>query len=84
MIIAPVRNIKELPTYLFPKRTLTLTSHLRQNVGLGERWVDSFPETCNDPKVVRFNKELTLSTVSFGSLSSSSFCVLVEITLAII
>ena len=44
----------------------------------------SFPETYKDPKVVRFNKELTLSTVSFGSFSSSSFCVLVEITLAII
>ena len=26
----------KLPTYLSPKPTLTLTSHLRQNVGLGE------------------------------------------------
>ena len=29
---------------------LTHTSHLRQNVGLGEGWVGSFPETYNDPK----------------------------------
>ena len=27
---------EKLPTYPFPKSTLTLTSHLRQNVGLGE------------------------------------------------
>ena len=27
----------KLPTYPSPKPTLTLTSHLRQNVGLGER-----------------------------------------------
>ena len=26
----------QLPTYPFPKLTLTLTSHLEQNVGLGE------------------------------------------------
>ena len=26
----------KLPTYPFPKPTLTLTSHLRQNVGLGD------------------------------------------------
>ena len=36
-----------------PKPTLTLTSHLGQNVGLGEGQVGSFPATCNDP---RFNK----------------------------
>ena len=27
---------EKLPTYPFPKSTLTLTSHLGQNVGLGE------------------------------------------------
>ena len=32
----------KLPTYPFPKPTLTLTSHLRQNVGLVEgRWTVS-------------------------------------------
>ena len=39
----------KLPTYPSPKSTLTLTSHLGQNVGLGEGWVGSFPETNNDP-----------------------------------
>ena len=33
----------------FPGVTITLTSHLGQNVGLGEGWVGSFPETYNDP-----------------------------------
>ena len=28
-----------------PKPTLSLSSHLDQNVGLGEGWVGSFPET---------------------------------------
>ena len=37
----------KLPTNPSPKPTLTLTSHLGQNVGLGEGWVCSFPETCN-------------------------------------
>ena len=36
---------KCLPTYPSPKSTLTLTSHLGQNVGLGEGSVGSFPET---------------------------------------
>ena len=35
----------ELPTYPFPKPTLTLSSYLGQNVGLGEGLVGSFPET---------------------------------------
>ena len=30
-----------------PKTTLTLTSHLGQNVALKEGWVGSFPETFN-------------------------------------
>ena len=33
-----------------PKPTLTLTSHLGQNVGLGEGQVGSFPQTYDDPK----------------------------------
>ena len=33
-----------------PKLTLIITSHLGQNVGLGEGYVCSFPETYNDPK----------------------------------
>ena len=37
----------KLPTYPSPKPTSTLTSHLGQNVGLGEGWV----ETYNDPPV---------------------------------
>ena len=35
-------NCAPTPT---PKSTLTLTSHLEQNVGLGEGLVGSFPET---------------------------------------
>ena len=32
----------KLPTYPSPKPTLTLRSHLGQNVGLREGWVGSF------------------------------------------
>ena len=39
----------KLLTYPSPKSTLTLTSHLGKNVGLGEGQVGSFPETYNDP-----------------------------------
>ena len=39
----------KLPTYPSPKPTLTLTSHLGQNIGLGEE-VGSFPETYPSPK----------------------------------
>ena len=39
----------KLPIYPSPKPILTLTSHLGQNVGLGEGWVGSFPETYNEP-----------------------------------
>ena len=39
----------KLPTYPSPESTLTLTSHLRQNVGLGEGQVGSFPETLIEP-----------------------------------
>ena len=35
------------PTYPSPKPTLTLTSHLGQNVGLREGWVGSFQEKYN-------------------------------------
>ena len=40
----------KLPTYPSLKPTLILTSHSRQNVGLGEGQVGSFPDTYNDPK----------------------------------
>ena len=43
---------RKLPTYTPPPPPPLAninTSHLRQNVGLGEGWVDSFPETYNDP-----------------------------------
>ena len=47
----------KLPTYPSPKPTLTLTSHLGQNVGLGEE-VGSFPETYPSTKptwiIIRF------------------------------
>ena len=36
-----------MPIYPSPKQTLTLTSHLGQNVGLGERQVGSFPDLIN-------------------------------------
>ena len=36
---------EKLPTYPSPKPTLSLTSHLGQNVGLGEGKVGSFPGT---------------------------------------
>ena len=39
----------KLLTYPSPTPTSTLTFHLGQNVGLGEGWVDSFPEIYNDP-----------------------------------
>ena len=39
----------KLPTYPSPKPTLTLTSHLGQNVALVEGYVGSFLETYNDP-----------------------------------
>ena len=35
-------------TYPSPKPTLTLSSHLWQNIGLGEVYVGRFPETYND------------------------------------
>ena len=38
-----------LPTYPSHKPTSTLNSNLGQNVGLGEEYVGSFPETYNDP-----------------------------------
>ena len=41
----------KLPNYLSPKLTLTLTSHLGQNVGLGDGLVGSFPETYNNNNV---------------------------------
>ena len=51
----------KLPTYPSPKPTLTLTSHLGQNVGLGEGQVGSFPETY---KTVCRKAKLTLSTIA--------------------
>ena len=39
----------KLPTHPSPKLTLTLTSHLGQNVSLGEGLVDSFSETLFGP-----------------------------------
>ena len=41
----------KLPTYPSPKATLTLTSHIGKNFGLGEGLVGSFPETYNDPLI---------------------------------
>ena len=37
----------KLSTYPSPKPTLTIISHLGQNVTLGEGWVGSFSETYN-------------------------------------
>ena len=57
LVFAPVRMMAvvyvsvKLPNYLSPKLTLTLTSHLRQNVGLGDGLVGSFPETYNNNNV---------------------------------
>ena len=45
----------KLPTYPSPKPTLTLPSHLGQNIGLGEGKVGSFPEKYNDPEFLGFN-----------------------------
>ena len=42
----------KLPTYPSPKSTLTLTSHLGKNVGLGKGLVGSFPETHRTPEVM--------------------------------
>ena len=38
-----------LTTYPSPKSTLTVTSHFKLNVDLGEEWVVSYPETSIDP-----------------------------------
>ena len=43
---------RKLSTYPFPEPTLTLTSLLGQNVGLGEQYVGRFPETNDDPNYV--------------------------------
>ena len=45
----------KLPTYPSPKPTLTLPSHLGQNVGLGEGKVGSFPDKYNDSEFLGFN-----------------------------
>ena len=42
----------KLPTYPSPKPTLTLTSHLGQNVGLREGQVGSFLGTFYDPTLL--------------------------------
>ena len=47
-LIGSVKVSGKLPTYPSPNPTLILTSHFGQNVGLGEGWVGSFPETLND------------------------------------
>ena len=57
----------KLPTYPSPKSTLTLTSHLGQNVGLGEGKVDSFSETYIDLRCTRF--KLVISCLSPHSVS---------------
>ena len=45
----------KLPTYPASKPTLTLTSHLGQNVALGEELVGIFPEKYNDPVLCEGN-----------------------------
>jgi len=52
----------KLPTYPSPKPTLTFTSHLGQNVGLGEGLVGSFPRTYKDPKFLLVESGLQLGT----------------------
>ena len=49
---------RKLPTYPSPKPTITLTSHLGQNVGLGEGKVGSFPEI--HIKYIKCSRSLTL------------------------
>ena len=55
---------KKLPTYPSPKPTLTLTSHLGQNVCVGEGYVGSFPEAYNDLKRLLKNPERTCNKVN--------------------
>ena len=50
---------EKLPTYPSPKLTLTRTSHLGQNIGLGEGWVVSFAETYNNAKLEGMSPTLT-------------------------
>ena len=40
------------PTVSLPHSKFALTSHLGQNVGLGEGWLGSFPETYTDPRTL--------------------------------
>jgi len=57
----------KLPTYPSPKSTLNLTSHLGQNVGLGEGQVGSSPDTYNDPfNLVRMLKIELYHTAKIG------------------
>ena len=52
----------KLPTYPSPKPTLTLSSHLGQNVVLGEGLVGSFPETYKLHILMHSEWNLTLAT----------------------
>ena len=44
IVLDQFRFLGKLPTYPSPKPTLSLTSHLGQNVGLGEGWVGAYQE----------------------------------------
>ena len=63
----------KLPTYPSPKPTLTLTSHLRQNVGLREGQVGSFSETYN-VVLIEFLSPPAAPTPVDGGLSQWSSC----------
>ena len=64
----------KLPNYLSPKLTLTLNSHLRQNVGLGDGLVGSFPETYN-------NNNVCLKSLYGLIVSWFSVCLLLQVAL---
>ena len=55
-------------TYPSPKSTLTLTSHLEQNVGLGEGEVGSFPEAYDYPFVLTESSQIFLKGYRSASL----------------
>ena len=54
------------PTVSLPHSKFALTSHLGQNVGLGEGWLGSFPESYTDPRT-------TVASVSIRIHESANF-----------
>ena len=66
VLIRSIQVCGKLPTYPSPKLTLTLTSHLGQNDGLGEGQVGSFPE----PKLILLIKTTQQKSINTAGNSA--------------